>query len=85
MENTNTGNGLYGIFHVTVDDRKLDVEPTFSHNSISYQVSEGEKILFTLKLDDKAQWKAVNEESEPDKAFANKVGDAIDQLKIDRP
>jgi len=81
MDNKSTGNGLYGTFHVTVDERELTVEPAFADNDVSYRVSEAEKLLFTLQLDENAQWKAVSNEDEQNKNFAKKVGDAIEKLK----
>lgn len=86
MEDTNN-NDLYGTFEVTVDDRRLSVEPNFSQNRVYYRIYEGKQFLFTLQLDDHAEWIAENEEMDPvgppqpvDFAFAHKVGETIEKL-----
>lgn len=88
MESGKQDNGLYGCFHLTVEGRELSVEPNFSNNQVYYRVCEGDNFLFTLQLDDNAQWVADDEEMDPvgtrqpiDNAFARKVGDAIEKLK----
>lgn len=73
------GNNVEEKFELTVNGRKLTVQPETDYLNAFYRVFENGEYLFLLSMDDDGDWGVSPSDKDADVYFAEKVGRTIER------